>query len=123
MHYNVFAGLNLVGVNANSFKAYSYIFRAGLSDSNRQALKDQYQLVKEIMVLNEKETEFKDRKNITADEALTRAASKISDAKAIAYIDANLSDPTIQEVANTIAEIANESVSEQIPHTDDPSTI
>lgn len=41
MHYNVFAGLNLVGVNANSFKSYAYIFRAGLSENTKKQ-KDEY---------------------------------------------------------------------------------
>lgn len=120
MHYNVFAGLNLVGASANSFKTYSYIFRAGLSVEDQQAVSALYQEAKKIVHLNSLSDKIAEK---TTDEQTTEQIKNISDQSVINYIQANLSNPGIKAIANKIAEIANKSVNTQIPHTGETSTI
>lgn len=136
MHYNVFAGLNLVGVNANAFKSYAYIFRAGLSESAKSAITEQFKLLR-TKIIDDKAGKLEDINKIE-DPELKKATREVRDklqAKIMGTSEDRLHQYVISSADNLkkyatelsrIQEIINSQVmgdTAQIPHTETTETV
>ena len=138
-----FISLNLVGVNANSFKSYSYIFRAGLSVEAQKSLDDNINLLRKKIYesnkkqfdvrVGEEDSRFEIQKNMkeAIDEENKKLYGKIKNSSEQALIKFTFDDkgqvkPAYQDIYNNIQSIIASQVSGEtasIPHEGIETTI